>query len=60
MHDRTSISEQAIISRTVTTATARTWYSHLGTVPIVVVVAIVNVVAVAGKKRAWRRAPTPT
>ena len=46
VHDRTAISEQAVISRTVTTATARTWYSHLGTIPIVVARGrVVNVLA---------------
>jgi len=59
VHDRTSISAEAIIARTVTTATDRTWYSHLGTVAIVVLAVIVNVVAVAGKKKAWRRSATP-
>ena len=59
VHDRTPISEEAIIARTVTTATDRTWYSHLGTVPVVVFAVIVNVVAVAGKKKAWRRSATP-
>ena len=39
VHDRTSISEQAVIERTVTTATDRTWYSHLGTIPFVVLAA---------------------
>jgi len=39
VHDRTSISEQAVIERTVTTATDRTWYSHLGTIPFVALAA---------------------
>jgi apolipoprotein N-acyltransferase len=64
VHERTSISEQAVISRTVTTATDRTWYSHVGNIPIVVLAVIVNVLGLAGKKRAWwtsttRGAATP-
>jgi apolipoprotein N-acyltransferase len=59
VHDRTAISEQAVISRTITTHTARTWYSHLGNLPVIVVVIVANVIALAGKKRPWRSSPTP-
>src|SRR4029079_1679560 len=48
VHDRTAISEEAVIARTVTTATDRTWYSHRGTVPIVGLARISNVVATVG------------
>jgi apolipoprotein N-acyltransferase len=59
VHQRTAISEQAVISRTITTHTGRTWYSRLGNLPIILFVVVANVVAIAGKKRPWRSSPTP-
>jgi len=58
VHDRTSISEQAVISRTITTHTDRTWYSHLGNVPVIVVLIVVNVAMIVGKRRPWSAATT--
>ena len=57
--DRTSISEQAVIHHTITTYTDRTWYSHLGSLPIAVLAVVANLIAVAGKKRPWRSRATP-
>jgi apolipoprotein N-acyltransferase len=57
--DRTSVSEQAVISHTITTYTSRTWYSHLTSLPIAVLAVVANLIAVAGKKRVWRSRATP-
>lgn len=55
VHDRTSISEQAVISRTITTATDRTWYSHLGTLPIALAAGAVAAGAALVARRRGRR-----
>jgi apolipoprotein N-acyltransferase len=59
--DRTSVSEQKVVIRTITLTSGRTWYSHLGDSPFVVLVLVVLIGSWIVPGRAWRerRRATP-
>jgi apolipoprotein N-acyltransferase len=59
--DRTAVSEQKVVIRTIALATGRTWYSHLGDSPFVVLVlmALLGSWIVPGKASLARRRATP-
>jgi apolipoprotein N-acyltransferase len=56
VHQRTSISEQEVIVRTVDLRGFRTWYSHLGDLPVVGLMALLLGLAWHVPGRAWWRA----
>ncbi len=51
VYQRTSVSERAVLARTIDLHTGRTWYSHTGDLPWVALFALLLAVAV------WRTAP---
>jgi apolipoprotein N-acyltransferase len=59
--DRTAVSEQRIVTRTITLNSGRTWYSHLGDTPFVLLMVLVFLGAWHRPGRAWlaRRRATP-
>jgi apolipoprotein N-acyltransferase len=59
--DRTAVSEQRVTIRTIELKSGRTWYSHLGDTPFVVLMLLVFAGAWIVPGRAWleRRRTTP-
>jgi apolipoprotein N-acyltransferase len=59
--DRTAVSEQKVVVRTISLKSGRTWYSHLGDTPFVVLMLLVFAGAWIVPGRAWleRRRATP-
>jgi apolipoprotein N-acyltransferase len=59
--DRTAVSEQRVVVRTISLKSGRTWYSHLGDTPFVVLMLLVSAGAWIVPGRAWleRRRTTP-
>jgi apolipoprotein N-acyltransferase len=59
--DRTAVSEQKVIIRTIALKSGRTWYSHLGDTPFVILMLLVLLGAWVVPGRAWRerRRATP-
>ena len=60
--DRTSVSEQAVITRTIALTSGRTWYSHLGDTPFVLALLLVLLGSWITSGMAWlerRRVATP-
>jgi apolipoprotein N-acyltransferase len=59
--DRTAVSEQRVVIRTITLNSGRTWYSHLGDTPFVLLTLLTLLGAWHVPGRAWlaRRRPTP-
>jgi apolipoprotein N-acyltransferase len=51
--DRTGVSEQTVITRTITLESGRTWYSHLGDIPSEVLVLLVLLGSWIVPGRAW-------
>jgi apolipoprotein N-acyltransferase len=59
--DRTSVSEQEVVVRTIALKSGRTWYSHLGDTPFVIVMLLVLLGSWVVPGRAWlqHRRTTP-
>jgi apolipoprotein N-acyltransferase len=59
--DRTAVSEQKVRIRTITLKSGRTWYSHLGDTPFVLVMLVVFCSSWIAPGRAWltQRRPRP-
>ena len=58
--DRTSVSEQRVISQTVVLSANRTWYSRLGDIPWVVMALVVLIATHVAVRRATRPTTTAT
>jgi len=51
--DRTAVSEQKVVTRTITLKSGRTWYSHLGDIPFEILMVLVLLGAWHVPGRAW-------